>query len=83
MRDGGSRDGRRAIGGSLGWLGQMEMGALGTAGAKGLGSSNLGFVWGRRPKVVVHETEATSRCSGSTLRRFRGFISQRRDVPEG
>ena len=59
------------------------MGALGIAGAKGLGSSNLGFAWGRRLKVAVHKTEATSRCSGSTSRHSRGFISLRRDVPKG
>ena len=56
------------------------MGALGTAGAKGFGSSNLGVAWGRRLKVVVHKTEATSRRSGLTSRRSRGFISQCRDI---
>ena len=52
------------------------MGAFGVAGAKGFGSSNLGFSWGRRLKGVVHRTEATSRRSGSTSRRSRGYISQ-------
>ena len=68
------------MGGSEGWLGQMEMGALGDVGAKGFGSSNLGFTWGRRLKVGVHKTEATSRHSGSTLRRSRRVRLQRCDV---
>ena len=38
----------------------MEMGALGTAGARGFVSSNLGVAWGRRLRVVVHKTRATS-----------------------
>ena len=41
------------------------MGALGTTGAKGFGSSNLGVAWGRRLKVDVHKTEAKSRRSGN------------------
>ena len=53
------------MGGSESWLGQMEMGALGDVGAKGFGSLNLGFAWGRRLKVSVHKIEATSRRSGS------------------
>ena len=40
------------------------MGALRTIGAKGFGSSNLGFAWERRPKVVVHKTEETLRRLG-------------------
>ena len=56
------------------------MGTLGAAEAKGFRSSNLGITWGRRLKVDVHKTEATSRRSGSTSRRSIGFISQRRDV---
>ena len=56
---------------------------LGMAGAKGFGSSNVGLSWGRRLKGSGHKTEATSRRSGSTSRRSRGFMSQRRDVPEG
>ena len=51
------------------------MGALGTAGAKGFGSSNLGPARGRRLKVVVHKIKATSRHLGSTSQRSRGFIS--------
>ena len=36
------------------------MGALGTTGAKGFGSLNLGVAWGRRLNVDVHKIEATS-----------------------
>ena len=50
------------------------MGALGTTGAKGFGSSNLGVTWGRRLKVDVHKTEATSDV---------WVISQHHHVPEG
>ena len=57
----------------------MEISALGTARAKGFESSNLGIAWGERLKVAVHKTEATSSRLGLTSRRFRGFISQRRD----
>ena len=56
------------------------MGALGTARAKGFGSSNLGVTWERRLKDVVHKTEATSRSSGLTSLRSKGFISQHCDV---
>ena len=42
------------------------MGALDTANAEGLESSDLGFVWGRRTRVYVLKTGATSRRSGST-----------------
>ena len=48
--------------------------------AKGWGSSNLGFMWGRRPKSGVHKTGVTSQCAGSTSRRALEFIGQRCDV---
>ena len=57
----------------------MDLGALGTARAKGFESSNLRIAWGERLKVVVHKTEATSRRLGLTSRHSRGFISQCRD----
>ena len=58
------------------WRGARE----GWTGAKGWGSSNLGFMWGRRLKSGVHKTEATSRRASSKSRRAREFIDQRRDV---
>ena len=50
------------------------MGVLDTAKEKGLESSDLGFAWGRRMRIYVHKTGATSR-------RSQGFSWQRRDVP--
>ena len=59
------------------------MGGRDSTKMEGLESSNLVFVWGRRGRNSVHKIGATSRRSSSTLQRSRGFICQRRDVPEG
>ena len=56
------------------------MGGRNFATMESFESSGLGFTWGRRMKVDVHKTGATSRHSGSTPRRCRKFISQRREV---
>ena len=45
------------------------MGVLDTAKAEGLENSDLGFAWGRRMRVSVHKTGATSQRSSSTSRR--------------
>ena len=83
MGDGDPRDGR----GAEGRLGQWERGVQGVDRVKGLGSSNLEFMWGRRLKSSVHKTGATSRREGLTSRRAsltsrraRELIGQRRDM---
>ena len=56
------------------------MGALDTTKAEGLNSSDIGFAWGRRMRVSIHKTWATSRRSGYTSRCSRRIRSQCHDV---
>ena len=66
MGDGGSRDGHRPCGSVLELVGTNVDGCAGYCKSGGLESSDLGFAWGRRMRVYVLKTGATSRRSGST-----------------
>ena len=50
----------------LGPVRQSLMGGRNSATMESFESSGLGFAWGRRMKVDVHKTGATSRRSGLT-----------------
>ena len=76
MGNGGSKGASKAGVYVLGPVGQSLMGGQNFATMESFESFGLGFAWGRRMKVDVHKT-------GATLRRSRGFICRRRDVPEG
>ena len=80
MGYGGSKGASKAGAYILGPVGQSLMGGQNLATMESFESFGLGFAWGRRMKVDVHKTGATSRRWGLTSRRARGFICQSHDV---
>ena len=80
MGDGSSKGASKVGAYVLGPMGQSLMGDRNSATMESFESSGVGFAWGRRMKVDVHKTRATSQRSGSTSRRSKGFICQHRDV---